>query len=80
MMGAIFKADDPNLLGQLELSWRQYLSRMIKHCENIIVPGLVVPGGYQSLPDNVSIMAMLQENFGLLSCFIPEEVGVFILE
>eukprot|EP00975_Prorocentrum_lima_P060474 12684965-Prorocentrum_lima.AAC.1 len=25
-------------------------------------------------------MGMLQENFGLLPCFLPEGVGVFILE
>eukprot|EP00975_Prorocentrum_lima_P008382 1790975-Prorocentrum_lima.AAC.1 len=75
MMKATFKADEPNLLGRLETSWRRYLSRMIKHCENIIVPGLVVPGGYQSLSDNLSVVAMLQENFGLLSCYLPEEIG-----
>eukprot|EP00975_Prorocentrum_lima_P017141 3628176-Prorocentrum_lima.AAC.1 len=65
MMGATFKADDPNLLGRLETSWRRYLTRMIKHCETVMVPGLVVPEGYQSLSENLSVLAMLQESFGL---------------
>eukprot|EP00975_Prorocentrum_lima_P021305 4487396-Prorocentrum_lima.AAC.1 len=53
---------------------------MIKHCDTVMVPGLVVTGGYQGLSECLSVLAMLQENFGLLSCFLPEEVGVFILE
>eukprot|EP00975_Prorocentrum_lima_P018097 3814814-Prorocentrum_lima.AAC.1 len=62
MMGPTFKTDDPNLFGRLEQSWCRYLSRMIKHCEHIIVPELMAPGGYQSLSDNLSVMAMRQEN------------------
>eukprot|EP00975_Prorocentrum_lima_P067616 12915915-Prorocentrum_lima.AAC.1 len=41
MMKSTFKADDPNLLGRLETSWRRYLTRMIKHCDTVMVPGLV---------------------------------------
>eukprot|EP00975_Prorocentrum_lima_P017957 3786467-Prorocentrum_lima.AAC.1 len=38
------------------------------------------PGNYISLEAGLVTFGMLQESFGLLSCFTPTEVGCFIQE
>eukprot|EP00975_Prorocentrum_lima_P067071 12912873-Prorocentrum_lima.AAC.1 len=73
MLRPTTNSSSSNLHNKLASSWRAFLNIMLKHCENVVAPDLLSPGCYCDLQESLSVKGMLQENFGLLSCFLPEE-------
>eukprot|EP00975_Prorocentrum_lima_P054362 11403003-Prorocentrum_lima.AAC.1 len=56
MLQPTMNTSSENMHNKLASSWRKYLTRMFKHCENVVVPDLLTPGCYFDHQESLSVI------------------------